>query len=78
METIIIKYHESFLEMSHPVYEEITDLNKHGRRLKKEKAMERIRELGLIKVHHNRWGTIWDTPAQDFLEKWNGTRVYEL
>lgn len=73
--SIIIKYHIRFCDMTNVTYEEVRNPNCPGRKLTREEAHERIKELGLVKVHHNRWGTIWDTPNQDFLMKYEGVRI---
>lgn len=68
--TIVIKYFIESMDMTNAVYEEIADPDRPGRKLSRPDADRRIRELGLVKVHHNRYGTIWDTPGQDFLAKY--------
>lgn len=64
----VIKYHIRFCGMTNVAYEEVNNPNRPGIKMTREQAHERIRELGLIKVHHNRWGTVWDTPAQELHE----------
>lgn len=39
------------------------------KRIKKEEALSIIRELGLVKVHEDRDGRIWDTPEHSFQNK---------
>lgn len=68
--SIVVKYYIESMDMTNAAYEEISRPEHPGRMLSKSEARERIRELGLVKVHENRHGTVWDTPAQDFLAKY--------
>ena len=54
-------------------YEDIYDPHKPGKILTREKAMEMIRESGLVEVHRNKHGVIWDLPDEPMLQKYEGT-----
>lgn len=69
---IIVKYYTNALGMVNIVFEEITDPRKRGKVLTKENARERIEELGLVKVHKDESGVIWDTPNKEFYNSFKG------
>lgn len=53
------------------IYEEILGNPKlQGKVITKEEAMKRIKEKGLIKVHSNKHGVIWDYPSEPMLERY--------
>lgn len=54
-------------------YEEVENPHKPGNILTREKAMEMIRESGLVEVHRNKHGVIWDLPDEPMLQKYEGT-----
>lgn len=68
----IIKYYTSFLEMRNVTYEEVEDPRKMGKKLQKDEARRRIKELGLIMVYNDEDGAIWDTPDREFYEEFKG------
>ena len=68
----IIKYYTYSFEMVNATFEEVVDPRKKGKILTKEDAKERIRELGLVKVHRDENGVIWDTPNKEFLTAFEG------
>lgn len=53
-------------------YEECYNHLQPGKILTREKAMEMIREQGLVKVHSNTHGTIWDKPDEPMFQKYEG------
>ena len=40
--------------------------------MSKDEAKARIKELGLVKVHSDENGVIWDTPDKEFLTAFEG------
>lgn len=54
------------------VYELVTNPNKKGKQLTKERAMEMVKEQGLVVVHKNKYGVIWDRPDEPMLQKYEG------
>lgn len=74
----IIKYRETFRGMTNVAYEEICDPNKKGKRLSKDEAKKRIKELGLVKTHSDESGIIWDTPNKEFYEKFKEITIIDL
>lgn len=59
---IIIKYHEWLRfepDYREIVYELCNDDFEKVKKISKEKAIELIKDNGLQKVHHNRYGSIW-------------------
>lgn len=53
-------------------YEEISTPEIQGRILSREKAMDIIREKGLVLVHQTPFGSVYDTPDEPFWQKHNG------
>lgn len=70
--TAIIKYYTTSLGMVNATFEEVSDPRKKGKILSKDEAKARIKELGLVKVHSDENGIIWDTPDKDFLTAFKG------
>jgi hypothetical protein len=70
--TAIIKYYTTSLGMVNVTFEEVADPRKKGKILTKDEAKARIKELGLVKVHSDENGVIWDTPSKDFLNAFEG------
>lgn len=68
----IIKYYTNSLGMVNATFEEVTDPRKKGKILTKDEAKVRIKELGLVKVHSDENGVIWDTPDKAFLTAFEG------
>lgn len=68
----IIKYYTYSLGMVNATFEEVTDPRKKGKILSKDEAKAKIKELGLVKVCHNKNGVIWDTPNKEFLTAFEG------
>lgn len=54
------------------VYEEVGNPNKQGKILTREKALERIKEEGLVLVYQRPYGAVYDHPDEPWWEKWNG------
>ena len=69
----IIKYKITSLHMTNVAYEEIETPFKAGKRLTRKEACERIKELGLVKVHSNKYGTIWDKEDEPLLKEYGGS-----
>lgn len=74
----IIKYKETFRGMTNAAYEEIQNPNKKGKRLSKDEAKSRIKELGLVKVYSSEDGIVWDTPDKDFYGRFQGIVIKDL
>ena len=68
----IIKYKETFIRMTNVVYEEIDNPFKNGKRMTKEEARKRIKELGLIKVYSDDSGVIWDKAEEPLYQEFHG------
>jgi hypothetical protein len=68
----IIKYKETFVGMANVVYEEIETPFKKGKRMTKEEARMRIKELGLVKVYSDENGVIWDKEDEPLYEEFHG------
>lgn len=68
----IIKYYTTSLGMTNVTFEEVTDPRKKGKILSKDEAKELVKELGLVKVHSDENGVIWDTPDKAFLSEFEG------
>lgn len=68
----IIRYYEKARFVANEVgwvYEYTTDPNKKGKRISKDKAKAIIKEEGLVLVHQNKFGCIWDTPDKEFRKR---------
>lgn len=68
----IIKYKETFVGMANVVYEEIETPFKKGKRMTKEEAKTRIKELGLVKVYSDGNGVIWDKAEEPLYQEFHG------
>ena len=68
----IIKYKETFVGMANVVYEEIETPFKKGKRMTKEEARMRIKELGLVKVYSDENGAIWDKEDEPLYKEFHG------
>lgn len=68
----IIKYKEAFIGMVNVVYEEIETPFKKGKRMAKEDAKKRIKELGLVKVYSDENGVIWDKEDEPLYAEFHG------
>lgn len=91
---LIIKYYERFTlnvpgtPDSWPQWAKITAVNvkenyKSVTRLRtkhidRKEASRIIRENGLIEVHSDRNGRIWDTPGKSFQEKYKGVPIPQI
>jgi hypothetical protein len=58
--------------MTNVAYEEIETPFKAGKKLTRKEALEKINELGLVKVHSNKYGTIWDKEDEPLLKEYGG------
>lgn len=78
----IIKYQESFVGMTNWVYEHLklneNPANRVPRIIDKKKAKKIIEEEGLILVHESKYGKVWDTPNEDYREKWKGIKIFDM
>lgn len=78
MQEIIIKYRRRmiFSEEEFTVFEKIGlvgnrgDILLSGKEISKKEAMRVIKENGLVLVHDDKSGQIWDTPDKQFREKY--------
>ena len=68
----IIKYKITSLHMTNVAYEEIDSPFKAGKKLTRQEAADKINELGLVKVHSNKYGTIWDKEDEPLLKEYGG------
>lgn len=68
----IIKYKEAFVDIVNVVYEEIETPFKKGKRMTKEDAKKRIKELGLVKVYSDKYGVIWDKEDEPLYQEFHG------
>ena len=53
-------------------YEECYNPMKGGKLLTREEALKIIEEKGLVLVHHNMFGSIWDEPHEPMFQEYNG------
>lgn len=83
MSCLIIKYYEVFTlhfrgaPDAFPQWLKVwPDEKKKGRlktkHISKEEAMAAIREEGLVEVHKDKDGKVWDTPDRAFQKKYKG------
>lgn len=54
-------------------YEETYDPHQPGKILTREAAEKKIKSKGLVLVHSNKHGQIWDSPDEPLLEEYQGT-----
>ncbi len=66
---IIIKYYETFIGMKNSVYEKIMD-GEHSEVIPRSRALQLIESYDLVPVLKNEYGTVWDTPNQEFKQKY--------
>jgi hypothetical protein len=76
----IIKYKETFVGMANVVYEEIETPFKKGKRMTKEEAKTRIKELGLVKVYSDKNGVIWDKEDEPLYQEFHsqGRKIKDI
>ena len=53
-------------------YEECYNPMKGGKLLTREEALKIIEEKGLVLVHHNMFGCVWDEPDEPMWQEYNG------
>lgn len=53
-------------------WEETFDPLEEGRKLTREQAERKIEKKGLVLVHRNEFGEIYDEPEEPFFQKWQG------
>ena len=87
----VLRYKENFVGVTNWAYElleveddpNLTHLSPKGKvvhhepkRLSKDEAKALIKEKGLVIVERLDSGeTIWDTPDQEYQERWKGTKI---
>lgn len=59
-------------------YEEVYNPFNPGKILTREQAKNMIDEMGLVKVHQNEHGVIWDEPDEPMLKKYGNTFSFKF